>query len=227
MISIHVLSIHIVQVVRIKDGNHKVCILGISSILQLFCLGLLKTFDMLLSFRIDFCQFFLLLFAFIAVFFLYIGTPCLDLFRDLLIRAEFLVNLLLSLISLCNEHFPPSHIVHGLILMCKQVPFDKRTVLHCHLFPLTFYCAFTLQIGKGNLNFAILLLVFVVTSRSSCSTLASSFVGISPAGELSRLNDNTSEKFAESIKKFTLFLTCLNHVSILWECSLQTMVDSL
>ena len=103
---------------------------------------------MLLSLRINFGQFFLFLFTFITVFFLYIGTPCLNLLRDLLIGAEFLVHFLLSLVPLRDEHFPPSHIVHGLVLVGEQVPLDEWTVLHRDLLPLTLNCAFTLQIGE-------------------------------------------------------------------------------
>ena len=222
-----ILSVHVVQVVWVKDGNHKVSILCISTILKLFSLGLLQAFDMFLSLRVDLSQFFLLLFALIAVFFLYIAASILDLLWNLFICAEFLVNFLLGLVSLRNEHFPSSYIVHSLIFMSEEVSFHERTILHCDLLSLTLDCTFSLNVSKWDLYLTIVLFIFAMASRSPYSALTGGFIGISPTWEFGGLDNYTSEKFAEYIKKFTFFLTCLNHVPILRESRLQAMVDCL
>lgn len=140
-------TIHVVQMVGVKNGYNQVRILCIPSILQFFLFRLFETFNMSRSLSIDFSKFFLLLSALISVFRLDGWAARFDLFWDLLVCSEFLVNLLLGFVSLSDEHLPASNVIHCLILMCKEVSLDKRTIFHRHFLPLAFDGSFALQIG--------------------------------------------------------------------------------
>ena len=73
-----------------------------------------------------------------------------DLFRDLLVDFKFAVSLALSLTPLCHEHFPTTHVVHSLVLVCEEVSFDQWTVTHIDAASTGFKWAFASDISKSH-----------------------------------------------------------------------------
>jgi hypothetical protein len=75
------------------------------------------------------CQFLLKLFAFMAP----LLEVLLALGGDLQVTLHLLLNFLLVLGVLREEHLPAAHVVHGLVFVGHQVALDHRRVLHSEL----------------------------------------------------------------------------------------------
>ena len=211
--------------IGVKDGHHQIRVLGVSSVLQLLSLGLFETFNVLLGLRVNLSQFFLRLLALVPVFLFYICASPLHLLRYLLVGAEFLVDFLLCFVSLSDEHFPATHVIHSLVFVSEQVSLYKWAVFHGHLLALALDCTFALQVGQRDFNLTTFLVVLLL--RPCSCTLTYGFVGICPAREFRRLDDHPCEQFAERIEQFSLLLARLNHVSVLRECCFQAVIHSL
>ena len=216
--SAHVVSIHVIQVIGVKNRHNKVSIFHKSSVLKLLCLWIFESVDVFLSFCIHLCKFLLLLFAFVSVLLGYICASFLDLFRNLFVSTEFPIYFFLCLIALSNKHFPASHIIHCLIFMCKEISLNKWAVFHCNFFPLAFDGSLSLQVSKRHLNFAFVFLILAMDSSTTCSSLTCSLVSICPSRKLSWLDHNSSKELTESVQQFSFFLRRFNLVPIFWEC---------
>ena len=66
---------------------------------------------------------------------------------DHLVEFELSFRLPLSLTSLRHQHLPSTHVVHGLILVCEEVPLDQRTVTHIDAASSGLQWAFATDIG--------------------------------------------------------------------------------
>jgi len=174
--------------------------------------------------RVDLSEFFLLLPTLVLVLLLNFRAARLDLLRDLLVCFELLVDFLLGFIPLGDEHLPSADVVHGLILVSKEVSLDKGAIFHRHFLPLALDRSFALDVCKGDLDF---LLIITFGSHASWSTLACSFACVCPARELGRLDNDTSEEFTECVEELSLLFWRFDHVSVLGERCLQAVVDSL
>jgi len=72
------------------------------------------------------CQFLLKLFTFMPP----LLEVLLALSRDLQVTFHLFLNFLLILSILRQQHFPPPHVIHRLVLVGHQVAFDHGRVLH-------------------------------------------------------------------------------------------------
>ena len=217
--SAHVVSIHVIQVIGVKNRHNKVSIFHKSSVLKLFCFWIFEAVDVFLSFCIHLRKLLLLLFAFVCVLLWYICASFLDLFWNLFVSPEFSIYFFLRLIALGDKHFPASHIIHRLIFMCEEISLNKWAIFHCNFFSLALNGTLSLQVSKRHLNFAFVFLVFAVDSSTTCSSLTCSLVGICPSRKLSWLDHNSSKKLTESVQQFSFFLRRFNLVPIFRECS--------
>ena len=72
----------------------------------------------------------------------------LDLFSDHLVEFELTFGLPLRLTPLCHKHLPPTHIVHGLILVSEEVSLDQGTVTHIDAASSGLQWAFAADVSK-------------------------------------------------------------------------------
>ena len=128
------------------------CCLWIGSILKLFSELVVQSLDVARLHLFHSLHLFLVDFLHCFVFLIHLFTFINDLLGDRLVDSEFSICFPLSFRTLGHQHLPPPNVIHSLILMRKQVSFDKWTISHVDATPSGLEWSFPAQISYCHLR---------------------------------------------------------------------------